>query len=63
MGSARNTASYEEITIESSFSEKTVDLRLGVVSFDYYEDLLSPTITARLVVIDGGNTVVGQNGK
>ena len=61
-GKARDSASYEVFTIESSFDpNKTVDIRLGVLSFRYYEDLFSPTITARLIVADGGNVVVSNN--
>ena len=61
-GKARDSASYEVFTIESSFDpNKTVDIRLGVISFNYYEDLFSPTITARLIVADGGNVVVSNN--
>ena len=55
-GKAQESASYEVFTIESSFDpNKTVDIRLGVISFNYYEDLFSPTITARLIIVDGGN--------
>ena len=43
--SASNPASYEQITLESNDQERTVDLRLGTVSVDYYEDIFSPTIT------------------
>ena len=41
---------YELITIESD-QGVTVDLRLGVVSFQYFEDLFSPTITAKMIII------------
>ena len=40
---------YELITIESD-QGVTIDLRLGVVSFQYYEDLFSPTITAKMII-------------
>ena len=61
-GKAQESASYEVFTIESSFDpNKTVDIRLGVISFNYYEDLFSPTITARLIIVDGGNVVVSNN--
>ena len=61
--SAIDAANYEEITIESNDGTKTVDLRLGVVSFDYFEDLFSPTITAKMVVVNTGGTVQGDGGK
>ena len=47
---------YELITIESD-QGVTIDLRLGVVSFQYYEDLFSPTITAKMVIISTSGVV------
>ena len=47
---------YELITIESD-QVVTIDLRLGVVSFQYFEDLFSPTITAKMVVISTSGVV------
>ena len=47
---------YEEIKIESD-SGKTIDLRLGVVSFQYFEDLFSPTITAKMVIISTAGVI------
>ena len=45
---------YDEITIESIDGNKTVDIRLGVVGVDYYEDLFSPTITMKILVTATG---------
>ena len=60
-GKAQDSSNFKVFTIESSFNpEKTVDIRLGVISFNYYEDLFSPTITAKLVIVDGGNVVVSD---
>ena len=47
---------YELMTIESD-QGVTIDLRLGVVSFQYFEDLFSPTITAKMVVISTSGVV------
>ena len=47
---------YELITIESD-QGVTIDLRLGVVSFQYYEDLFSPTITAKMIIISTSGVV------
>ena len=55
--SAANPASYEQITIESNDQERTADLRMGTVAFDYYEDIFSPTITARVRVINTGDSM------
>ena len=57
-GKAQDSSNFKVFTIESSFNpEKTVDIRLGVISFNYYEDVFSPTITAKLVIVDGGNVL------
>jgi len=61
--SARDSAEYQEIIIESNDGSKTVDLRLGVVAFRYYEDLFSPTITAKMIVVNTGGTVAGKDDK
>ena len=49
--SAIDTSIYQEITIYSLDRTQSIDLRQGVVSFDYYEDLFSPTITAKMVIV------------
>ena len=46
---------YEEILIESNDGSTSVDLRLGVQSIDYYEDIFSPTITLKMVITNTGN--------
>lgn len=52
---------YEEIFIESNDGKKTVDIRTGTVSIDYYEDIFSPTITAKLIVTNTGDSVPGSD--
>ena len=47
---------YEIINIESD-QGVTIDLRLGGVSFQYFEDLFSPTITAKMVLISTSGVV------
>ena len=54
---ASDPSQYEEILIESNDQSNSVDLRLGVQSIDYYEDIFSPTITAKIVVTTTGNAV------
>ena len=61
--SASNPSIYEEMFIESNDRSKTVDLKLGIVSFDYYENLYSPTITAKVRVFNTGDTVAGESEK
>jgi len=56
-----NKSIYEEIQIQSNDQKKTVDLRLGVASIDYYEDIFSPTITAKIVVANTSESVRGSD--
>ncbi len=55
--SASEASSFEELILESNDQERTVDLRSGVVSIDYYEDILSPTVTAKIRVINTGDSI------
>jgi hypothetical protein len=48
---------YEQVIIESADGSKTIDLKLGVASIDYYEDIFSPTITAKIVVGNTGDSI------
>jgi len=54
---ATDSSKYEEVLLESNDRSKTIDLRTGAVSIDYYEDIFSPTITAKIVVINTGNSI------
>jgi len=60
---AIDPANYDEIIIESNDGSKSVDVRLGVLSFDYFEDLFSPIITAKMVIANTGDSIVGEDGK
>ena len=53
--SAAKPSLYEILTIESNDKERNADLRLGTISVDYYEDIFSPTITAKVIVTETGN--------
>tara|TARA_B100001287_G_scaffold276670_1_gene288603 strand:+ start:2853 stop:4199 length:1347 start_codon:yes stop_codon:yes gene_type:complete len=59
--SATNPAQYEIITVESNDQERTADLRLGTVAVDYYEDIFSPTITAKIRVINTGDSMAPKD--
>jgi hypothetical protein len=48
---------FEELVLESNDRSRTVDIRTGVISIDYYEDIFSPTITAKVQVVNDGNTI------
>ena len=58
---AVDSSKYEEILIESNDQSNSVDLRLGVQSIDYYEDIFSPTLTAKIIVTNTGDSVNGQS--
>jgi len=53
---------YEELVLESSDRSRTIDISTGAISIDYYEDIFSPTITAKIKIINTGNTIVAENG-
>ena len=54
---------YEKFIIESSDGSKTVDISRGVITFAYYEDIFSPTITAKAIITNDGSTIEGPDGK
>ena len=53
MAKAVSASNYEILSI--SKNGKEVNLQGKTTSFDYYESVLSPNITARITVKDGGN--------
>jgi hypothetical protein len=54
---AINKSIYEELILESNDQKRTIDIRQGTVSIDYYEDIFSPTITAKIRVVNTGDTI------
>ena len=54
---AINKSIYEELTIESNDQKRTADIRQGAVSIDYYEDIFSPTITAKIRIVNTGDAI------
>tara|TARA_Y100000589_G_scaffold151213_1_gene144209 strand:- start:3851 stop:5188 length:1338 start_codon:yes stop_codon:yes gene_type:complete len=61
--SASNPSIYEKFIIESTDGERSVDIAQGVVNFTYYENVFSPNLTAKVVIVNSGNTVVAKDGK
>ena len=53
---------YEKIFLESNDKQRIVDIKSGVVAIDYYEDIFSPTVTAKIYVINAGNTIAPEDG-
>mgnify|MGYP005736843099 FL=1 len=60
---ASNPSIYEKFIIESADGKRSVDIAAGVVNFTYYENLFSPNLTAKAVIVNSGNTVVAEDGK
>ena len=58
MASSAEAAKYQLFTITKN--GKVIQLQSKVVSFDYYESLLSPNITATLTYVDTGVVEKGQ---
>ena len=58
--SASEASSFEELVIQSNDQKRTDNLTAGVVSIDYYEDILSPTVTAKIRVINTGDTIAKE---
>ena len=54
---------YEKFIVESADGGRTVDIRQGVVGFVYYENILAPSVTATVIVVNTGGTIRGENGK
>lgn len=48
---------YEELILESNDRSRSIDLINGSISFEYFEDIFSPTITAKIKVVDNGNVI------
>ena len=54
---------YEKFIIESADGKRTADISQGIVAFTYFENIFSPTITARAIVVNTSGTVKGDDGK
>lgn len=53
---------YEELVLESNDRSRSIDISTGTISIDYYEDIFSPTITAKIKVVNTGNTITAEGG-
>tara|TARA_Y200000002_G_scaffold346161_1_gene320562 strand:- start:22 stop:1326 length:1305 start_codon:yes stop_codon:yes gene_type:complete len=51
---------FEEFTITSADGSKTVSLLGGIIRMQYFETLMSPMCTAKVDVVNTGNTIDGQ---
>ena len=59
---AKDRSVYEIFTIKSNDGEKTIDLRGGIVSFSYFENVFSPMITAQVLITSTGNVITDEDG-
>ena len=59
--SAQNKSVFELFDIISNDGVTSVDLVRGVISFSYYENILSPMITAKAIIVNTGNTILDKD--
>ena len=50
---------FEEFTITSADGNKTVSLIGGITALQYFETIMSPMCTAKVDVVNTGNTIDG----
>lgn len=60
---SRSKSEFEELIIESNDGSNSVDIIKGVRSVDYYEDIFSPIVTAKIVVATTGDALPGKDGR
>ena len=59
---AKDRSVYEIFTIKSNDGARTIDLRGGIVSFSYFENVFSPMITAQVLITSTGNVITDEDG-
>ena len=59
---AKDKSVYEIFTIKSNDGSKTIDLRGGIVTFSYFENVFSPMITAQVLITVTGNVISDEDG-
>lgn len=59
MSAVTGPSDFEIFEITSNDGNKTVSIANGVMDFQYFEDLYSPTVTAIVEVANTGNTING----
>jgi hypothetical protein len=47
----------QEAVLQSNDLARTVDITEGILAIEYFEDVFSPTITAKIKVVNAGNTI------
>ena len=63
---AVDKSAYDIFLVESNDKDpkrrKTVDISQGVVGFTYFENIMSPTLTARVIVVNTGGGTPDEEG-
>ena len=63
---AVDKSQYEIFLVESNHNDpkkrRTVDISQGVVGFTYFENIMSPTLTARAIIVNTGGGVSDEDG-
>ena len=59
---AKDKSIYEKFIVESADGGKTADIKEGVVAFTYFENIFSPYLTARVIVVNTSGAIVGEDG-
>jgi len=59
---AKDKSIYEKFIIESADGTKNADIKEGVVAFTYFENIFSPYLTARVIVVNTSGAIVGEDG-
>jgi hypothetical protein len=57
---SNNKSIYEALVLESNNQQRSVDITQGAISIDYYEDIFSPTITAKIRVINSSYSITPE---
>ena len=60
---AKSESILEVVRLEANDQSQDIDIVNGVISIDYFEDIFSPTVTAKIVVYNTGDTIEGKDGK
>ena len=54
---AKDPSIYEYIMIQSADGQRTVNIEPAVVGIQYFEDIFSPTITAKMLIVNTGQSI------
>ena len=54
---------YQTLILESNDQKRTIDISTGAIAFEYFEDIFSPVITAKVKIVTTGNVIEPENGQ